>query len=312
MTNDEKRNEGMFSGNSVNLNWNSTLPNTSYKTPLQEIGIVREGMTGREVYEASKAYWADFYANRAVRRTMKYTSKPLVAGCNCDGAGWYYLDVVPSDYRYKVLQRCECTANRNGEAFRQALQAFSEDTFDTFDVNRPVSDYKIGTHNVPADYQKKSIMKAYTQLSNDDFANKMSYYVWGNVGSGKSHLARAWAIRFADMGYSVVYRHMPTLVDEMRTSVKNNGVDILVDKLINCDILVIDDIGAEEDQSDWVRGRFLRIVDGRNGKKTVYTSNIEPSDLYNRMDERVADRINQCQRLWLPLQSYRSILRERK
>jgi DNA replication protein DnaC len=300
----------MHSVNNVKKNWDNILPSTNYKTPLEEIGVIHEGMTGREVFEASKAYWKEYYENRAVKRRKAYHTKPWTNGCKCDGAGWYYLDVEPADYRHGVLQRCECNANRNGEVFRKALSVFAGDTFDTFDVERPVDDYKQGTHTIPADYQRKAIRKAYNTLSADDYSNGISYYLWGNVGSGKSHLARAWAIRYSDMGYSVMYRHMPTLVDELRASVKTNTVDSLVDKLVNANILVIDDIGAEEDQSDWVRGRILRIVDGRTTKKTLYTSNIEPAELFDRMDERIADRINQCQRLWLPLKSYRSVIRE--
>lgn len=312
MTSDnDKRNEGTFSGNSVRSGWQRTLPSMPEKSPLQELGIVRPGMTGKEVYEASKTYWAEYYRTKGkVNRITTYHSRPLVAGCNCDGAGWYYLDVDPADYRYRVLQRCD-SCNPAGSVLRESLKAFADDTFDAFDLDRPMSDYRSGNETIPVRFQRSALQRAYATLKEDDPTNGMSFYVWGNVGSGKSHLARAWALRYAEMGYNVMYRILPNLVDELRSSVKTNTVDALIDKLSYCDMLVLDDIGAEEDQSDWVRGRLLRIVDSRTNKKTVYTSNLDPQELYNRLDERLADRINQAQRLWLPLQSYRQVIRER-
>jgi DNA replication protein DnaC len=113
------------------------------------------------------------------------------------------------------------------------------------------------------------------------------------------------------MGYSVRYRMMPALVDELRSSVKNNNTESIIESLINADILVLDDIGSEDDHSEWIRGRMLRIIDARMNKKTLYTSNLDSVDLFNKLDERIADRINQSQRLWLPLQSYRQLIREK-
>lgn len=308
---DDKRNEGTFSGNNVSSAWKRTLPNTREKSPLEELGVITPGMTGKEVFEASKKYWAEYYESRPKgNRKTTYRSKPLTNGCNCDGAGWYYLDVDPADYRYRVLQRCDA-CNSAGNSFRESLQAFRNDTFDSFDLDRPMADYQSGKTAITERFQRSAVQRAYKALKEDNPSDSMSYYVWGNVGSGKSHLARAWAIMHADAGYNVVYRIMPNLVDELRSAVKTNQVDTIIDKLVYCDMLVIDDIGAEEDQSDWIRGRLFRIVDGRTNKKTVYTSNLDPQELYNRMDERLADRINQCQRLWLPLQSYRQVIRER-
>lgn len=279
------------------------------RTPLEEIGVIHDGMTGREIFEASKAYWKEYYKNKPKNRQIIHRPKPLVNGCNCDGAGWYYLEVDPADYRYRQLQRCSC--NGRGTSFRRSLEVFANDTFDTFDINRPLTEYATSTHTVTVDFQQKRLHGAYNALRSDVFDNGKSYYLFGNVGCGKSHLARAWAIMYSDLGYNVKYRIMPNLVDELRSSVKNGTVDRIIDELIYADILVIDDVGAEEDQSDWIRGRFFRIIEGRTHKKTLYTSNLDPSELFNKLDERIADRINQSQRLWLPFQSYRQVLRQR-
>lgn len=264
-------------------------------------------MTGKEVFEASKAYWEEYYSSR-VRRKITYRTKPWVDGCKCDGAGWYMVDVDPSDYRYNQLQRCTC--NGAGKSFIGALSAFADDRFDTFDMNRPLAEFSAGEYTISIDMQKRQLQKTVQKLSTDEVDNKISYYLWGNVGCGKSHLARAWGIRFAEMGYRVEYRNMLNLVGEFHAALKTRTVEDVIQTLTSADMLIIDDIGAENDQSEWIRSNMLRVIDSRTHRKTLYTSNIDPVDLYNTMDERVADRINQSTRLWLPLQSYRQVIRE--
>jgi DNA replication protein DnaC len=280
------------------------------KTPLEEIGVVTPSMTGEEVYEASKAYWKDYYQNRAKKRkavTLNRT-KPWVDGCKCDGAGWYMLDVDPMDYRYRQLQRCIC--NGSGQSFRHSLHTFAEDTFESFDIERKLEPFNAGGITINTDTQKRMLLRAYNTLLNDDIANTTSYYLWGLVGCGKSHLARAWGIKYADAGYSVEYRAMLNLVGELMNAIKEKRVEHVISTMIDADILIIDDIGAESEQSDFIRSCVLRIIDGRMRKKTLFTSNVDPADLHTVMDERIADRINQSTRLWLPLQSYRKLLRK--
>ena len=276
---------------------------------MQELGIIHDGMTGREVFEASKKYWAEYYKNRAKKRKVVYRTQPWIVGCKCEGAGWYLLDVDKADYRHGQLQRCQC--NGAGTSFKKSLDVFGDDTFDTFDLARPMANYRSGEHTITADFQKQRLQKAFDVLSNDEYGNGKSYYLWGNVGCGKSHLARAWAIRFSEMGCGVMYRILPSLIDELRHAVKLNTVDTIIERLANVDVLVLDDVGAEDDHSDWIRGRIFRIIDGRTHRKTLYTSNVDPADLYDKLDERIADRINQAQRLWMPLQSYRQVIREK-
>jgi len=300
----------MYKNKSVMRGWNKTLPNTSDKTPLEKIGVITPGMTGREVYEASKAYWGDYYKNRVKsNRAVSLTrTKPWVEGCKCDGAGWYMLDVDPMDYRYRQLQRCQC--NGAGGAFRNSLHLFNTETFEAFDVARKMEPFRSGGVLISVEMQQRLITKAYDTLIDDSHNNGKSFYLWGNVGCGKSHLARAWAMMFAERGLSVEYRAILNLIGELMAAVKDRRVEQVIQSMIDTDILVIDDIGAESEQSDFVRSCILRIIDGRMKKKTLYTSNIDPNDLRNMMDERIADRINQSTRLWLPLQSYRNLLRK--
>ena len=158
MTHDNDNAE-MYRSNVATSAWRKILPSTTSKTPLEEIGVVTPSMTGEEVYEASKAYWKDYYQNRAKKRravTLNRT-KPWVDGCKCDGAGWYMLDVDPMDYRYRQLQRCIC--NGSGQSFRHSLHTFAEDTFESFDIDRKLEPFNAGGITINVDTQKRMLLR---------------------------------------------------------------------------------------------------------------------------------------------------------
>lgn len=59
-----------------------------------------------------------------------------------------------------------------------------------------------------------------------------------------------------------------------------------------CDVLVLDDLGAEK-ATDWVREMLFLIIDSRytSGRTTIITSNLSPRQLGETLSERIADRI---------------------
>jgi hypothetical protein len=65
----------------------------------------------------------------------------------------------------------------------------------------------------------------------------------------------------------------------------------LINDLTNCDLLVIDDFGADR-QSDASRANLLTILDNRydNMLKTVITTNL-PFDELNKIEPRIASRL---------------------
>lgn len=120
--------------------------------------------------------------------------------------------------------------------------------------------------------------------------------VWGEYGNGKSHLVASVAHEIQLQGYTVVFQTLPELLERIRQtfndrSNKETEKDIMY-ALLNCELLVLDDIGAEK-VSDWVQDVLFRIVDGRYRKKKpiLYTSNLKPSELKDRVGGRIYDRM---------------------
>jgi DNA replication protein DnaC len=122
-----------------------------------------------------------------------------------------------------------------------------------------------------------------------------SLMFWGEPGNGKSHLATAVANELTTRGKRVVFISMPDLLEKIKATFNKNSVESEADimrGLQMCDLLVIDDIGAEK-VSDWVQEVIFRIVDGRykKVKPIMATSNLEPKELAERIGKRAYDRL---------------------
>lgn len=124
-------------------------------------------------------------------------------------------------------------------------------------------------------------------------------YLHGNMGTGKTHLAACAANQAAKDGRKVAFLHYPSFCDRLQRMYYSGEYRKEAEKCRYADLLVIDDIGAEE-----VTGRnrmvLLSILDARmqNGKMTWFTSNGDFETLRSHLryardgeDTAAADRI---------------------
>lgn len=119
--------------------------------------------------------------------------------------------------------------------------------------------------------------------------------LWGSPGNGKSHLVAAAANELSAKGKTVVFQTAAELLERIRHTFRQKNTETereIIEALTHCDVLVLDDIGAEK-ISDWVLDVMFRIVDGRyrQNKPILYTTNYKPSQLLNRLGERIYDRM---------------------
>ncbi len=148
------------------------------------------------------------------------------------------------------------------------------------------------------------------------FANKESFYVYGDVGCGKTYLISALikeyfkntkykvGIRNMQYGYKHVYMQcplephlisVPDLLLKIRLTFKENSeyteTDI-IKEFTDENMLILDDIGVEK-STEWVLQTLYTIIDrrNRNMKQTIFTSNYTIKGLKERIGERIASRI---------------------
>lgn len=150
-----------------------------------------------------------------------------------------------------------------------------------------------GAHfeNLKLDDVTSSYISVAQTLSSFYRSNDTGYYLYGNLGVGKSYLAACVSNFFAKNGQRVVYVHVPSLLNHMKQLFQSpSEMERTLRILRTVPLLVLDDLGAEPITS-WSRDEILlSIFNDRleNHRKTIITSNATPEmllELY-KMDSR--------------------------
>ena len=122
-----------------------------------------------------------------------------------------------------------------------------------------------------------------------EFPNKKGIYLSGSFGSGKSYIINAVLNELSRKGYTSVSIYYPTLLKKLKDSFnnKNESFEHMFNELLNSDLLLIDDIGAENN-TPWARDEVLgSILQSRmdNKKITFFTSNFTLQELESHLSE---------------------------
>ena len=109
-------------------------------------------------------------------------------------------------------------------------------------------------------------------------------YLHGDIGIGKTFIMTAYANQQAKLGYSVCFVIMSRLLNEIKQTFNQSfqsEFENIMFKLVNCDLLVVDDIGAEA-ATAWSRDEILFTVLNQRmeaEKLTCFTSNLSKESL---------------------------------
>lgn len=123
---------------------------------------------------------------------------------------------------------------------------------------------------------------------------KRGAFFYGSTGSGKTFLASIIAKEFIRQGKRVVFRDMPTLLTDIKSTFdgKSSTRNFLND-ICRCDLLVLDDAGAEK-VTEWSVEQLYLIVNRRYNldKRLIVTANFDMSAFERRLGgDMVARRI---------------------
>lgn len=118
----------------------------------------------------------------------------------------------------------------------------------------------------------------------------------GPNGCGKTHLAASIANRALANGLSVFFAVVPDLLDHLRASFapgKDVGYDELFEQVRTVDLLVLDDLGAQQ-STPWAQEKLYQVVNYRHvqGLPTVVTTDRSAGEIqeaHPRIVARIAD-----------------------
>lgn len=127
--------------------------------------------------------------------------------------------------------------------------------------------------------------------------NPRGLYIFGQVGSGKTHLACSIANDLIKGGTEVLFVVVSDYLEEIKYSWDQSSdysEREILDRAREVSVLVMDDLGAHS-YSDWTKSKIYAILNHRinNNLPTVITSNLEYLEVGNYLDHRISSRITE-------------------
>lgn len=124
--------------------------------------------------------------------------------------------------------------------------------------------------------------------------NAGSILMTGNTGLGKTHLSLSIAKSVIAKGCSVIYGSAQNFLSKVESEhfSKTEERGETLSSLINCDLLVFDDLGTEF-SSAFVLSTVYSIINTRllSSKPTIISTNLSLEEIKSRYGDRVASRI---------------------
>lgn len=134
------------------------------------------------------------------------------------------------------------------------------------------------------------------QYAEDFHVPNESIFMTGGTGLGKTHLSLSIAKKVIEQNYSVVYGSVPDLFRKIERAHFDRNSDESESEIVNtlkeCDLLLLDDLGAEFD-SQFNISCLYEIINSRLnfGRPTIVNTNLTGSELKKRYSDRIVSRL---------------------
>lgn len=191
---------------------------------------------------------------------------------------------------------CECFKKLLSQTACEELNKVSPlslSTFESFNLNM-YNDAPDVNGNNP--YKRMSKIYDYCLNYAKTFTeNCKGILMKGGTGLGKTHLSLAIANEVINNGYSVVYVSAPDILSKLEHehfSYNYDGEQEIMQSLIECDLLIIDDLGTEF-KTQYTTTAVYNIFNTRVNmvKPVIINTNLSGDELKNTYSERFNSRI---------------------
>ena len=162
--------------------------------------------------------------------------------------------------------------------------------FDTFDLDFYDDSLPDGTNPKKKMTLILKALKEYTLNFNPNLSENMIFF--GNTGLGKTHLSLAIMNELIEKGFYVVYDSAFNLFSKIETEHFKNHIDDTYNDALNCDLLIIDDLGSEF-LSSYSQSVLYSIINTRilSRKPTIINTNLSIKEIEQKYTPRVSSRI---------------------
>jgi DNA replication protein DnaC len=185
----------------------------------------------------------------------------------CGGEGWVPAERDERGF-IKAMRPCEC--QRATRIARRIPAKYA---------SARLADFKAGIMDVVTAWLRDS--------------RSPGLFLYGPVGTGKTHLAVAICRVLLEAGQDVLLKSATRFYRDIRESFNSDrNEESVVAEYVRVPWLLLDDVGAGA-LSDFERRYLLDLLDRRADRRTMITSNLAVEDFARRLDERIASRLRE-------------------
>lgn len=188
------------------------------------------------------------------------------------------IDLVYRDSNLKNI-----TANENFHTF----------SYDWYDNSESFTDSKTGLTPYKNMHKIVTICQDFIKNFDSDFSNLLFY---GTTGVGKTFLTNCIAKELLDTSHSVIYLTAIELFQrfEQRDFNKKESKDSIDSHyILDCDLLIIDDLGTELGNA-YTNSKLFYVINERilRQKSVIISTNLTLSEIRDTYSERVMSRLS--------------------
>lgn len=205
-----------------------------------------------------------------------YTEPPYECD-KCNDTGYVGVKLC-SCYKNALIMKTYESSGLGNLLKKQSFENFSFDSFEGEEAAKMKDNYN----------------KLYDYAESFNGSDN-SILLVGGTGLGKTHLTTAVARRLIDRGYDVVYECAQNIFsdfDRDRFLDRFGGEEPISYKYLDCDLLIIDDLGAEM-VSAFSISCLYNIINTRlnKGKPIIISTNLSSTEIRRLYQDRITSRL---------------------
>ena len=197
-------------------------------------------------------------------------------------------------------KKCSCLKQEIiNEAYRMSnlSRILEKENFDNFDINLFSDEISEGRSISPRNNMLKILSVCDSFVNEFAKDNNSNLFFHGATGLGKTYMCNCIAKSLLDQGYSVIYQTAFRILEILENYKFRKDEDSRINdenykNLFDCDLLIIDDLGTELNNS-FSSGEIFNIVNTRllAGKKIIISTNLDSSKIVDLYSQRTFSRI---------------------
>ena len=204
-------------------------------------------------------------------KCRKCNDTGFIAGKKCSCYNGHLAEIVYEESHFKELMK------------DNSFMTYDDSLFDDKSVNPE--------YNKTVKQNMRDNLKMALRYVLEFSIHAENLYLYGPSGTGKTFLASCIARELLNDGNLVLYRTSAQLMDDIK-DIKFRDNKELENLVMNCELLIIDDLGTEM-VSDLAKTEIFNLINIRllHKKKMIISSNLKLENIRDKYSERLSSRI---------------------